>query len=111
LPADNDAIDANFVASIEIDNEANLNNEVKLIAPVQEKKIGFATGIVKTTKIIYLSVLSLMIIALLINIFVRFKVQHKPIIIQTMVVILLIAGIAATKWHILESISGYIKIL
>ena len=108
IPVDNNA---SIVAGIEKDSEKNINNEVKFVAPVKEKRIGFATSIVKTSKTIYLVTLTLMAAALLVNIFVRFTVQHKPIIIQTMIVILLIAGIATTKWHILESIGGYIKIL
>ena len=92
-------------------NEESINQEVKFIAPVQNKRIGFATTIVKASKIIYLVTLLLMVAALLVNIFVRFKVQHKPIIIQTLIVILLIAGMATVKWHILENIGEYITIL
>ena len=92
-------------------NEESINQEVKFIAPVQNKRIGFATSIVKASKIIYLVTLLLMVVTLLVNIFVRFKVQHKPIIIQTLIVILLIAGMATVKWHILENIGEYIAIL
>jgi hypothetical protein len=94
-----------------VNNDTNLNNEVKFVAPVPERKIGFATNIVKTSKIIYLTVLLLMVAALLVNILVRFKIQHRTVIIQTFCVILLIAGLLTTNFHILERASDLIAII
>jgi hypothetical protein len=94
-----------------VNNDTNLNNEIKFVAPVPEKKIGFATNIVKTSKIIYLTVLLLMVAALLVNILVRFKIQHRTVIIQTFCVILLIAGLLTTNFHILERASDLIAII
>ncbi len=92
-------------------NMANINNQIQRVAPAPDKQIDFATILIKTSKIIYLVVLILMVIALLLNILVRFTIQHKPIIIQTLIVILLIAGMMVIKTNILESIGHYIVIL
>lgn len=89
----------------------SMDNQVKYVAPAKDKKIGFATSLVKTSKIVYLGVLLLMVATLLLNIFVRITIQHKSIIIQTMVVILLIVGMMTLKWHILENISDLIAIV
>lgn len=90
---------------------SDLNNQTQQVALVPDDQVGSAAILIQTSKIVFAVVLTLMVIALLLNIFVRFTVQHKPIIIQTLVVILLIAGMTLIKTNLLESIGHYIVIL
>lgn len=88
---------------------ANLNDKVELVKSAD--KTSATANVVKISKIIYLVVLALMIAFLLINIFVRFTVQHRSIIIPTIVLILFITGLLTINIHTLESISGLIAIV
>ncbi len=58
---------------------------------------------VRVVNYFFLAVLALMVVALAINIFIRIEIQHKHVIIQTMILILFIAGLAFFKFHMLES--------
>lgn len=96
---------------VELDPEDNLNHEISFVASADEKKIGVAATLVKTSKYIYLAFLVLMILSLALAVFIRITIQHKPVIAQTLLVILLIIGLLSVKVHILETISNSIAIL
>ncbi len=63
---------------------------------------GVAALIVTAAHYLMLGILGLMVLALLVNIFVRVRVQHKPVIIQTVIAILFIGSLIYFKFHILE---------
>lgn len=88
-------------------DELSGNNSVSQIEvyPAQEEgKIKTADQLINWSKYIFLAALVFMIIALLLNIFIKISVQHKPVIIQSLLVIILIAGLLSVKLHLLESV-------
>lgn len=91
--------------------QEELNTELVYVEPIQDKKILFAARLVRTSKYIYLGVLALMIVFLGINIFVRITVQHKPVIAQTLFVILFIVGLLTVHLHVLEDVLDKIIIV
>jgi hypothetical protein len=84
---------------------------VQYFTPKNTKKIGIATRLVAGSKYAYYAALVLMTVALLVNIFVRIRIQHKPVIIQSFLVILFLAGLLAMQVHILEQVTGKIGIV
>jgi len=63
------------------------------------------------TKEFYWVILALLSLLLLINILVKIKVQHKSIIVQTILVLILIATMISLQTHFLENISQTLKII
>jgi len=91
--------------------------ENNISAPVEEieikdyKKLGVATLVINYSKYIFLAALIFLSIALLLNIFIRINIQHKPVIIQTLLVIIFIAGLLTVKIHFVENIIEHISVL
>ena len=94
-----------------IELEKNLNLKVSYINIVKDQRISLAEKLISYSKYFYSVLLALMIIALLINIFVHIGIQHQPIIVQTLLVILFVAGLLSIRLHILENIFDKIAII
>jgi len=99
------------VAASEVELEKEINNKVVYAMPDEDLKFGIATSLVRGSHYIYIGLLIFMVLALLINIFVKISVQHKPVIIQSLVVIMFIISLASVKIHFLENIISQIAIL
>lgn len=100
------------VAQVEnVEAENNLNNQVVYMTPEEDLKFGIATTLIKGSNYIYAGLAVLMVLILLVNIFVRFSVQHKPVIIQSLLVIIFIISLASVKIHVLENIVSNIALL
>jgi hypothetical protein len=100
--------------------EQGLNNggiEAPRMASI--KKIGIEdpqryTGAAKAInylQYVFVGALIFLIILLLINILVRASIQHKPVIIQTILVIIFIIGLISIKIHFLEKITENIMVI
>lgn len=70
--------------------------------PVNEKLV-LTSKRVKYINYIFLSILALVIFSLVINIIIRVEIQHKHVIVQTLVLILFISSMIFFKFHYLES--------
>jgi hypothetical protein len=95
-------------------NQALENNEiseVKFVTPQKNEKNALAAKIIKTSRYIFIFALAMVAVSLLINIFVRIGIQHKPIIIQSILVIIFITGLLFTKLHFLENVLDKIAVL
>ena len=97
------AVDENF--------KDNFNEEIIYKNPVENKKIGIATKIVNVSQNIYIGFLIILIVSLFINILIKINVQHKPVIVQTILSIIIIIGLISIHFHTLENISKKIMIL
>jgi len=97
------AVDENF--------KNNFNEEIIYKNPVENKKIGIATKIVSVFQNIYIGFLIILIISLFANILIKINVQHKPVITQTILSIIVIIGLISIHFHTLENISKKIMIL
>jgi hypothetical protein len=89
----------------------DLNTQIVYMTPEENRKFGVAALLVRGSHYIYTGLLLLMIVIFVMNIFVRFAVQHKPVILQTLLVILFIFSLASVKLHFMESIVGKIALL
>jgi len=90
------------------------NNKLILakISPNSDNSgIGWLTKLIIFTKYIFVGILIVLAIALLVNIFVRIKIQHKGVILRTILVIAVVASLLAVRAHIIEEISGGMLIL
>ena len=85
------------------DIEKGLVTQVLSVANPVDEKLVLTSKRVKYINYIFLSILSLVIIALFINIIVRVEIQHKQVIAQTLVLILFISSMIFFKFHFLES--------
>lgn len=65
---------------------------------------------IKISQYIFEALLIFLVVALLLNILIRISVQHKSVIIQTIVVIVFIYGLLTIKLHFLETIAEKIII-
>ncbi len=98
---------------IEVDDFmiANLDREMSYVASIDNNdKYMIATRISDYINYFILGLLVLMSLFLMVNIFVRFEVQHKPVIVQTLLLIILLFGIYSTHFHFLEKIPNYIAL-
>lgn len=71
---------------------------------VDNKNINQAANLAIYLRYFYITILIIMIALLLVNIFVKIKIQHKPVIIQTVITIILIAGLLSLRLSMLENI-------
>ena len=85
--------------------------EVLSLNVKEDNKITTAAAMLKISHYIFLAVLCIVAIALLINIFVRISIQHKPIIIQSLLVIIFIVSLIQVRLHFLEQVLENIMIL
>jgi hypothetical protein len=80
-------------------------------APKDDLKFSITRNMIEGARMAYFWMLAMLVVALMLNLFVRITIQHKPVIIRALVVILLIAGMLALKVHLLEYIGSYIAVV
>ncbi len=83
--------------------EKNLVTRVLSVANPVDEKLVLTSKRVKYANYIFLSILTLVIIALIINIIIRVEIQHKHVIARTLALILFISSMIFFKFHYLES--------
>lgn len=93
------------------DLETIADNQIIYQYPVNDKELTIATIFIKSLKYFYFFMLILMTSALIINIFIRIKIQHKPVIAQTLLAIIFITGLISVKLHFIEYVADKIAIL
>lgn len=76
--------------------------EVKSFGVEQDQKISIAANAIKISHYIFFIVLAMVAVSLLVNILVKFSIQHKPLILQSILVIIFIIGLAYAKTNFLE---------
>jgi len=90
-------------------------DETRISASAKSVSVGHNNGaearIINYSQYIFIGALILLILLLLVNIVVRASVQHKPVIIQTLLVILFTFGLMTIKFHFLEYITEKILVL
>lgn len=76
-----------------------------------KNKYGAAARAINYSQYIFIGALILLVLLLLVNILVRVSVQHKPVIVQTLLVIIFVYGLMNVKFHFLENIVENILIM
>ena len=92
------------------EQESNFAGIVSAVNIKNYQKLDFIGKFIFYSQYIFLAALVIMTLLLLINIFIKISVQHKPVIIQTLLVIVLIISLLSVKVHFLEGISQKIII-
>lgn len=80
------------------------------LKPESMKNSDLFTKLIYYSEIVFLAALIILIVLLLLNILIKISVQHKAVIIQTLLVILLVIGLISTKIHFIEDFSEKIRI-
>ncbi|PLX21834.1 hypothetical protein C0584_01895 [Candidatus Parcubacteria bacterium] len=97
--------------TLEPDLEKELNYEKKYVVSTDIKdKYTIAARVSDFVNIILLAALAILSISLFINIIVRMRVQHKPVIVQTLILLIFLFGMYSTKLHFFEQLPNYITI-
>lgn len=68
----------------------------------QERNFMISESLIRLVQVIIASILSLLIISLLLNIFVRFEIQHKPVLLRTALVLVFVFALLFINFHYLE---------
>ncbi len=97
--------------------EESPNKELEAMASVKEvsvevpRQYGSATKVINYSQYIFIAALVLLILLLLVNILVRAGIQHKPVIIQTFLLIIFVYGMITVKFNFLQYITEKILVL
>lgn len=93
----------NIGVSPNMDIENNKLNVVAQYENIYDPETKRAINKIKISYYIYSAILIVLILSLIINIIVRIEIQHKPTIIQTLLVILFVGSLIFFKAHFLET--------
>jgi uncharacterized protein YkwD len=87
-----ESLDVSSVMS-QIPEEDDKADRSVVVASSYDKQINQAAKTIAFSKLVYVLLLAFLIIALLINIIVRYRVQHKSVIMQTVLLLILIIAL------------------
>jgi hypothetical protein len=82
--------------------ESSLPNVETVTEHSQENNFLFSERLIRLVQIAIAAILSLLIIALLLNIFIRFEIQHKPVLLRTALVLVFVIALLFINFHYLE---------
>ncbi|MCK5459958.1 hypothetical protein KAI52_02500 [Candidatus Parcubacteria bacterium] len=81
---------------------ASLAGKVKSFNIEAEKEITMAESIIKMSRYTFFIALVIIAVSLLINIFIKFRIQHKPLIIESILAMIFIISLIYIKTNFLE---------
>ena len=84
-----------------------LNGEIRQ----QASALAFLSRMAMWSQRIFYAALVYLVLTLLVNVFVKIRIQRAPLIAQTITVILLVGGLAALDVHTVETLTDAVKIL
>ena len=84
-----------------------LNGEIRQ----QASALAFLSRMAMWSQRIFYAALVYLVLTLFINVFVKVRVQHMPLVMQTLAVILLVGGLAALDVHTVEALTDAVKVL
>ena len=84
---------------------------VKATAVEVPREYDTASKLVNYSQYVFIGALVLLVLLLLVNILVRISVQHKPVIIQTLLLIIFLYGMITIKFNFLRYITEKILVL
>lgn len=87
------------------------NNESVIVVTTEDKSKVLVDLIIEYSNIFFVAFLIFMIISLALNIFIKIKVQHASVILQSVVVIALLLAMILVKFHFVEQVAPQLLIL
>jgi len=97
--------------NINTTTEALIDSKVKIVSAQLVNQTGFNSKIIKISYYVFSFILILIILSLIVNILIKFSVQHKSVIIQSMFVIIFVISLMYIKLHHLEYVIDKIFII
>ena len=91
--------------------DSKTNEGIIYVANTQKSGKSIVNFVVEYSNIFFLSFLLFLVLSLGINIFVKARVQHASIIIQSLAVVSLLVAIFLTKFHFIEQVTSRLLIL
>jgi hypothetical protein len=86
--------------------------QAPVIAPPKDSfKYSFTHRLAETARMFNFWILAMLSVAFVLNIFIRISVQHKSVLIRTLVVIILVAGMYALRTNMLEYLGDFIAVV
>ncbi|MFH0892721.1 MAG: CAP domain-containing protein [Candidatus Falkowbacteria bacterium] len=82
--------------------EKNIPSEPLVFKNTADARTMRASGIARAVNYVFVAILTLLIMALIVNIIVRYEIQHKHVILQSFLVILFVSSLIYFKFHALE---------
>ncbi|HCE48746.1 MAG TPA: hypothetical protein DEQ86_00950 [Candidatus Jacksonbacteria bacterium] len=73
--------------------------------------LNLALSLLRASRWAFVGIIGLLTLALFINIFVRIEIQHKPVIFQTLMAIVLIIALVSVRVHFVEGLTERIAVL
>lgn len=102
-------VEENYVLA-QVEPEFNVAGSVVIVAGEKNYQKNFWELLVNYSNLFLLAVLTFVIIALLLNIFVKIRIQDTKMIAQSLAVIALFAALILMKFHFLERFAPYLLI-
>lgn len=94
-----------------MENEMDTN----ILATAKEVSIKIendtVSKVINYSQYVFMGALVLLVLLLLVNILVRISVQHKPVIVQTLILMIFVYGLMNVKFHFLENVVENILIM
>ncbi len=93
----------NYQLSLISEQEKSLPSVNTTIENSDNNNFLLSSHLIRISQIAMASILSLIIISLLINIFVRFEIQHKTVLFRTLVAVVFVIALLFVNFHYLEN--------
>ncbi len=100
-----------LAGSTVVSAESNLNAKIQYYKAKDDPAVSVAEYGMKFLYWLFVFVLFFLVVALVINIFVRITVQHKGVIVQTLLVIIFISALLLIRLHPVEYLLSYVVIV
>jgi hypothetical protein len=113
-PTNTNQTSTNINTNTNTSEQALAGNEEKIIVKAEnigEQQDGFVGKILEYSERFYLVMLIFVVVALLINIVVKIRIQHPHVIVQSVLVIIIITSALFLDTHFLESVPKILKII
>jgi len=104
-------VSQDIYTSPNLDIEKDKITQVMSVAASEDENITRGAKMINISHYIFIGILTFIVFALIINILIRVSIQHKSVIIQSLVVIIFIASLIYVRIHFLEQVLDKVTII
>ena len=98
--------------NLEEETQDELNNEGIIVITTQNTADkSLVDAVIEYSNILFIAFLIFLIIALILNVVIKIKVQHPKMILQSVAVIALVIALILVKFHFVEQVGEQLLIL
>lgn len=88
-----------------------INEGIIVVSTAQQGTKSIINEVIQYSNILFLAFLLFIGVALLLNVFIKIQIQHTSVILQSMVVLALLAAMLLVKFHFVETVAPQLLIL